>query len=136
MSTLHLNLTKKWFDMILSGEKKVEYREIKTYWFSRLFFFGDSIGAHKRFEIIQESYDSPKDFKHTVKYLFESNDLELKPFKTITFSNGMKPIEHLRRFEINFQSLKIDKGIQEWGAEKNEFYFCLHLGEIVHKHNC
>ena len=29
---LHLNLKKKWFDMILSGEKKEEYREIKPYW--------------------------------------------------------------------------------------------------------
>ena len=29
---LHLNLEKKWFDMILSGEKKEEYREIKPYW--------------------------------------------------------------------------------------------------------
>ena len=33
---LHLTLKKKWFDMILSGEKKEEYREIKPYWTSRL----------------------------------------------------------------------------------------------------
>ena|ERR1700751_2771776 len=32
---LHLTLTKKWFDMILSGEKKEEYREIKPYWEKR-----------------------------------------------------------------------------------------------------
>jgi len=29
---LHLTLTKNWFDLILSGEKKEEYREIKPYW--------------------------------------------------------------------------------------------------------
>lgn len=29
MKTLHLVLKKRWFDMILSGEKKEEYREIK-----------------------------------------------------------------------------------------------------------
>lgn len=34
--TLHLNLKKKWFDMVLSGEKKEEYREIKPYWTKRL----------------------------------------------------------------------------------------------------
>jgi hypothetical protein len=28
--TLHLNLKKKWFDMILSGEKKAEYRNITS----------------------------------------------------------------------------------------------------------
>lgn len=34
--TLHLTLKKEWFDMILSGEKKEEYREIKEYWSKRL----------------------------------------------------------------------------------------------------
>lgn len=33
---LHLTLKKKWFDMIASGEKKEEYREIKPYWNKRL----------------------------------------------------------------------------------------------------
>jgi hypothetical protein len=36
MKTLHLTLKKKWFDMILSGEKKEEYREMKPYWAERL----------------------------------------------------------------------------------------------------
>lgn len=35
-AVLHLNLTKKWFDMIASGEKKEEYREIKPFW-NRIF---------------------------------------------------------------------------------------------------
>ena len=33
---LHLTLKKKWFDMIASGDKKEEYREVKKYWTSRL----------------------------------------------------------------------------------------------------
>ena len=32
---LTLPIKKKWFDMIKSGEKKEEYREIKQYWFTR-----------------------------------------------------------------------------------------------------
>lgn len=36
MKTLHLTLKKKWFDMIASGEKKEEYREVKPYWETRL----------------------------------------------------------------------------------------------------
>lgn len=32
---LTLPIKKKWFDMILSGEKKEEYREIKPYWDTR-----------------------------------------------------------------------------------------------------
>jgi len=33
---LHLTLKRKWYDMIASGEKKEEYREIKDYWGVRL----------------------------------------------------------------------------------------------------
>lgn len=33
---LILPIKKKWFDMILSGEKKEEYREMKPYWETRL----------------------------------------------------------------------------------------------------
>lgn len=35
MKVLHLTLEKKWFDMISSGEKKEEYRELKPYWSKR-----------------------------------------------------------------------------------------------------
>lgn len=45
MEVLHLTLKKKWFDMILSGEKKEEYREMKPYWHKRL--------SNKRFDVIQ-----------------------------------------------------------------------------------
>lgn len=33
---LNLVVTKKWFDMIVTGAKNEEYREIKTYWIKRL----------------------------------------------------------------------------------------------------
>lgn len=33
---LKLTLKKKWYDMISSGEKREEYREIKPYWEQRL----------------------------------------------------------------------------------------------------
>ena len=33
---LHLTLKKKWFDLIASGKKTTEYREIKNYWKRRL----------------------------------------------------------------------------------------------------
>ena len=35
-NTLHLTIKKKWFDMILSGEKTEEYRDIKPYYHLRL----------------------------------------------------------------------------------------------------
>ena len=36
MKVLHLTLKKKWFDMVASGAKTEEYREIKPYWNQRL----------------------------------------------------------------------------------------------------
>lgn len=40
---LTLPIKKKWFNMIKSGEKKEEYREIKDYWTKR---FSNEIGYH------------------------------------------------------------------------------------------
>lgn len=36
MRILHLTLKKKWFDLIALGHKKIEYREVKPYWKTRL----------------------------------------------------------------------------------------------------
>lgn len=36
MKQLVLTMNGKWFDMILSGEKKEEYREFKPYWMKRI----------------------------------------------------------------------------------------------------
>ena len=45
---LTLTIKKKWFDMILSGEKKEEYREIKSYYDSRF----KNIGPEYMHEIV------------------------------------------------------------------------------------
>ncbi|WMJ90552.1 ASCH domain-containing protein [Anaerocolumna sp. MB42-C2] len=59
---LILPIKKKWFDMILSGEKKEEYREIKPYYIKRLaniFKVSEPLliklfqqGSHQNLEII------------------------------------------------------------------------------------
>ena len=36
-NTLHLIIKKQWFDLILSGEKTEEYRDIKPYWTKRFY---------------------------------------------------------------------------------------------------
>lgn len=36
METLKLVLKRKWFDMIASGEKKEEYRDLTKYWTKRI----------------------------------------------------------------------------------------------------
>jgi len=46
---LHLNLYRKWFDQILNGEKKEEYRDITPYWTKRLF---DRDGNQRKYDFI------------------------------------------------------------------------------------
>lgn len=47
MEVLHLTLKKQWFDMINSGEKTEEYREIKPYWESRLTRYDEKFDGYQ-----------------------------------------------------------------------------------------
>lgn len=40
---LTFNLKKEWFEKIKSGEKTHEYREVKEYWFKRLFLYSKEL---------------------------------------------------------------------------------------------
>ena len=57
MRILHLTLKKKWFDMILSGEKKEEYRDYGEYWLKRLsdFFETDTPATpiFKQYDVVR-----------------------------------------------------------------------------------
>ena len=107
--TLHLNLKKKWFDMILSGEKIQEYREIKDYWILRLFI------NYREYFTVQKN-----------------NGIQTSPHhQTITFSNGYS--KNRPQFEIELDSIEIGKGYESWGAEKDKDYFILNLGDMVNE---
>jgi len=106
MKTLKLTLKKKWFDMILSGEKKEEYREIKRYWIQRLCD-----------EFSFEIFD-PECFQH---------------FDLIEFSNGYG--SKVPRFTIECKGIEIAKGNTKWGAEPNVEYFVIKLGNIFETKN-
>jgi len=62
MRELHLNLKRKWFDMISFGEKTEEYLELKPYWDARL--------KGKSFDVITFSNGYSKNAPSiTVEYL-------------------------------------------------------------------
>ena len=63
---LTLPIKKKWFDMLKSGEKKEEYREIKPYWATR---FAPYLKENKPFEVLfRNGYGKDKP---TIKCLVE-----------------------------------------------------------------
>jgi len=49
-TTLVLSVKKKWFDLIKSGEKKEEYRDLTDYWKKRL---GFKAGFYKNYKYIE-----------------------------------------------------------------------------------
>ena len=57
MKTLFLPLKKEWYEMIESGVKTEEYREMKKHWVSRLWLIG---GGVKHFDVVRFSYGYTK----------------------------------------------------------------------------
>ena len=102
-----LPIKKKWFDMIKSGEKKEEYREIKPYYTSR-------------FKHI---------FPHIVKIYTDGDFMFVKQEspKIIIFRNGYRYDSPKIRCRCN---LRIGTGKPEWGAEPNKEYYILDILEV------
>lgn len=123
MKTLHLTLKKKWFDMILSGKKKDEYREIKPYWINRL--------CHKGYL----KYSKPTQEDLVIPYyegmnLFDAIKLD---FGTVTFKNGY--VADAPEIVVELKAIEIKEGNPDWGAVQGVKYFVLSLGKILSTKN-
>lgn len=107
---LTISVKKEWFDKIMSGEKKEEYREIKPYWVAR--FYYDRFGKLSPV-LVKELTD------YIVKYgdteQFEAkNGIEVSfiPYTHVLFINGYgddKP-----RVEKEIVWIDIDRPRKGW----------------------
>ena len=88
-----LTINKEWFDKIVSGEKKEEYREIKKYWASRL--------------VSQQSESGDVLFDEFGGYCRVIGKLEYKPFTHVLFINGYR--KDSPRIEKEIESISIGK---------------------------
>lgn len=103
-SVLRLTVKKKWFDMIASGQKKEEYRDIKVYWIRRLeIHFFDPMN-----KIVYGS--APKKFDY------------------VLFKNGYG--SNVPELLIQCKGIKIGIGRRTWGATGNRCYI-IKLGKII-----
>jgi len=107
MKILHLTLKKKWFDMIVSGEKKEEYREKKTYWCRRLV------------DGFSESEKNGKCY----------SNLPAKKYDTVKFTNGYS--KNAPSFIIECLGIEIGKAKPEWSDNWQGDVFIIKLGEII-----
>lgn len=94
---LHLNLKRKWFDMIKQGVKHEEYRSIKPYW-SRV-FHGTGI-------MIKGKNYHPTDV-------------------IICFSNGYS--KDREQMYCDIKKLHVGYGLKHLGADPEEQYFVLSI---------
>lgn len=101
-SILHLTLKKKWFDMIASGEKIEEYRDVKQYWINRLFEDGLLFNDLREYDIIR--------FRNGYAKKCPEIDIEYKG------------AEHRG---------KTIKSNEKWGAQPNTEYIVIKLGKIL-----
>lgn len=102
MKTLHLVLKAKWYDMIASGEKKEEYREIKPYWVERLL------------ECVGE--DEEGDTCSHVLYV---------DYDRVCFHRGYTSTT----MTFVVESIDVGQGKPEWGAPADRDVFIIKLGE-------
>ena len=98
---LTLPIKKKWYDMILSGEKKEEYREIKPYWDKRF--------EHSLYDITLENWINP-----IIKFAQG----------TVIFKNGYQ--RNAPKVKC-FIELRQGYGKEEWGAKKGKLYYVLKI---------
>ncbi len=144
MKILKLTLKKKWFDLILSGDKKEEYREIKPYWVRRLFqhyeifnVLGNNCieckhrttGEHNVLVCGIDKKERFGDEYNCNLGMFKWKDSYFNQFDAIQFTNGYSATSPT--FLIECKGIEIAKGKTHWGAEPHEKYFVIKLGEII-----
>lgn len=123
MRTLNTTLKRQWFDMIQSGEKKEEYREIKPYWYSRLLNSGNS-------KTLSDSCDNLKNTDSAARWNFDNRYYHIqKQFTHIRFTNGYS--KNSPSFTIECNGIRIGRGNPDWGAPTDRDVFIISLGKIV-----
>lgn len=115
---LTLPIQKRWFDMILSGEKKEEYRDIKEYYETRFQNLFGALTVH-----------SVSVFSDNEEYELLQGESVIKQIRKdsvqeIIFRNGYSKDSKAIKARCK---LRIGKGRPEWGAEPDKQYYILEI---------
>ena len=117
---LDLPLKKEWYDMIESGIKKEEYREIKPYWCNRLLSMYPFITRYWE-GILERVRKGEIDFDEV---LLEHGT---RDYTHIRFRYGYTK----RTMLFELKEIKIGMGKPEWGAPEDKEVFILKLGHKI-----
>lgn len=124
MKILTLALKKQWYEMIESGIKTEEYREIKPYWEKRLIDYKrlKEVYRQNREELLFELFHFPH--RPVIENIME---VFKRGYTHVKFSYGYT--KRTMTFELN--EITIGKGKAEWGAEYGKPYFIIKLGKRI-----
>lgn len=111
--TLHLVLKRKWWDMIASGVKTEEYREIKHHWIKLLCYQNK-----------QEGCKHSASCEACLYCALESGEYMCYPYDYVCFHLGYT--KTTMTFEV--KDIFFGKGKPEWGAP-SEDVFIIKLGK-------
>lgn len=111
---LYLTARRKWFDIIASGEKNEEYRQVKPYWITR---------------IIKREYHNLGEIE-LIRALMHKETFR-KDYNVVQFKNGYSktaPVIHRELLGIHY-GFAADR---DWhDGPPDRWYFCLELGNII-----
>ena len=118
--TLHLVLKRKWWDMIDSGERTEEYRDVNHYWAIRL--------LDRQYRWYSQNIDYPNNFIDWLCSRLTHNDITFRSYENVCFHLGYT--NNTITFKITSMNVMYGEVCrQEWGAEPNKYYFVIKLGE-------
>lgn len=117
MKTLHLNLAGQWYDMIESGQKPVEYRDLTAYWTKRLCKYGSAKRAGKENVCFIDCNCKLPACNNKVQ-----TDIE-----EICFHRGYTKT----KMTFKLKTIYVSYGDPKLGAPARQRCFCLVLGEKV-----
>ena len=121
--TLHLVLKRKWWDMIASGEKMEEYREVCHYWATRL--------LDEQYRWYSQNIDYPNDFIDWMCFRLTNNDIAFRSYENVCFHLGYTNNTMIFNIVKMFIGIGTESCKEEWGAEPNKHYFIIKLGERI-----
>jgi hypothetical protein len=124
---LYLTLKKKWFDLISSGEKHEEYREIKIYWLKRLFRHNDYAVLDR--QMLDEVIFELNNKSYTISELYDWAGWSPIKFDLICFKNGYS--KNAPEIWCKFESIEIKNSSPEWSDNAGGYFFTLKLGKII-----
>ncbi len=128
METVTLTIKKKWFDLIASGEKTEEYRELNMYYLRRL-IDTSNFPAKRREDILNSiGEDLQKGLDMYVKSAALRHNCKIK-YNGLMLRNGYS--KNAPKIITGVIMMTYEFGKPEWGAPTDKRVLVFHLGTVT-----